>query len=136
MFTRIEHIGIAVKDLDKAIALYENLLGVPCYKVEAVESEGVMTAFFLKDGSKVELVASQRPDSAIAKFIEKKGEGMHHIAYDVVDIKAEMERLVALGFTLINEQPKRGADNKWVCFLHPKTTDGVLVELCQDATGE
>lgn len=132
MLNKIEHIGIAVKDLELAIALYEKLLGVKCYKIEAVESEGVRTAFFLKDASKIELVASEKPDSAIAKYIEKKGEGMHHIAYDVDDIEAEMQRLLNEGFTLISDAPKKGADNKLVCFLHPKSSGGVLVELCQE----
>lgn len=132
MLNKVEHIGIAVKDLEAAIAMYEQLLGVPCYKIEAVESEGVRTAFFLKDGAKIELVASEKAGSAIAGFIEKKGEGMHHIAYDVDDIHAEMERLQAAGFTLISEQPKKGADNKLVCFLHPRSSGGVLVELCQE----
>jgi methylmalonyl-CoA/ethylmalonyl-CoA epimerase len=132
MLNKVEHIGIAVKDLEAAIQLYEKMLGVACYKVEHVESEGVRTAFFLKDGAKIELVAADREDSAIAKFIDKKGEGMHHIAYDVADIHLEMSRLVGEGFTLINEQPKKGADNKWVCFLHPKTTGSVLIELCQE----
>jgi len=132
MLNKVEHIGIAVKDLEAAIAMYEQLLGVPCYKIEAVESEGVRTAFFLKDGAKIELVASEKAGSAIAGFIEKKGEGMHHIAYDVDNIHAEMERLQAAGFTLISEQPKKGADNKLVCFLHPRSSGGVLVELCQE----
>lgn len=132
MLNKVEHIGIAVKNLDAAVQLYETLLGSKCYKIETVESEGVQTAFFLKDNSKIELVASSRSDSAIAKFIEKKGEGIHHIAYDVDDIEGEMQRLVNEGFMLINEQPKKGADNKLVCFLHPKSSGGVLVELCQE----
>lgn len=132
MFNKIEHIGIAVKNLEESIALYEKMLGVSCYKIETVASEGVQTAFFLKDSSKIELVAAQNPDSAIAKFIEKKGEGMHHIAYDVNDILMEMERLKNEGFILINEVPKEGADDKLVCFLHPKTSGGVLIELCQE----
>jgi methylmalonyl-CoA/ethylmalonyl-CoA epimerase len=132
MLSKIEHIGIAVKDLNKSIALYEKMLGTKCYKIESVESEGVETAFFLPNGGKIELVAATRSDSAIAKYIEKKGEGMHHIAYEVEDIEVEMERMQTEGFQLINAQPKKGADNKLVCFLHPKTTDGVLVELCQE----
>lgn len=132
MLNKIEHVGIAVKDLDASVALYEKLLGVPCYKIEAVESEGVRTAFFLKDSSKIELVASERAGSAIATFIEKKGEGMHHIAYDVDDIYAEMNRLQQEGFILISDAPKKGADNKLVCFLHPRSSGGVLVELCQE----
>lgn len=134
MFNKVEHIGIAVKDLDASIALYEQMLGVACYKIEEVESEGVKTAFFMQNGSKIELVASERADSAIAKFIEKKGEGMHHIAYDVTDIVVEMIRLKNEGYILLNETPKEGADNKLVCFLHPKSSGGVLVELCQERT--
>lgn len=132
MFNKVEHIGIAVKDLEQSIALYEQLLGVKCYKIEEVASEGVKTAFFLKDTTKIELVASDKSGSAIANFIEKNGEGMHHIAYDVSDIKVEMERLRLEGFRLINEEPKDGADNKLVCFIHPKSVNGVLIELCQE----
>jgi methylmalonyl-CoA/ethylmalonyl-CoA epimerase len=136
----VEHIGIAVKDLQQSIELFEKLLHSPCYKTEEVESEKVQTAFFKKGETKIELVASQRsdqPDEAatsnvIDKFIEKKGEGLHHIAFEVADIHAEMKRLVAEGFTLLNETPKKGADNKLVCFLHPKETNGVLIELCQE----
>ena len=127
----VEHIGIAVKNLDQSITLYERLLNSPCYKTELVESENVNTAFFLKDGSKIELLESKDPDGVIAKFIEKKGEGMHHIAFEVPDIVAEMERLKSEGFTLLNEQPKKGADNKLICFVHPKDSNGVLIELCQ-----
>ncbi|MDI9320686.1 MAG: methylmalonyl-CoA epimerase [Phycisphaerales bacterium] len=129
---RIEHIGIAVEDLKNAIALYEQLLNTPCYKTEAVESEFVETAFFKVGASKIELLEARHPDSAIAKFIAKKGQGIHHIAYEVENIHAEMKRLEALGFELLNKEPKRGADNKLVCFLHPKTSGGVLVELCQE----
>lgn len=132
MFNKVEHIGIAVKDLEQSIVLYEQLLGVKCYKIEEVASEGVKTAFFLKDTTKIELVASDKSGSAIANFIEKNGEGMHHIAYDVSDIKVEMERLRLEGFRLINEEPKDGADNKLVCFIHPKSVNGVLIELCQE----
>lgn len=128
---RLEHIGIAVRDLDSANALYEKLLGVAPYKQEAVDSEHVMTSFFRIGESKVELLEATAPESAIARHIEKRGEGIHHIAFEVENIVAEMERLRASGFTLLNEAPKRGADNKWVCFLHPKSTNSVLVELCQ-----
>ncbi len=129
---KIEHIGIAVKDLANSIPLFEKLLNSPCYKTEEVASEKVMTAFFKTGESKIELVASTDPAGVIAKYIDKKGEGMHHIAFDVTDIQAEMSRLVSEGFTLLNETPKKGADNKLVCFLHPKGTNGVLIELCQE----
>ena len=129
---KIEHIGIAVRDLSKAIPLFEKLLNTPCYKTEQVGSENVNTAFFQKGESKVELLESTDPEGVIARFIEKKGEGMHHIAFDVADIHSEMARLQAEGFTLLNPTPKPGADNKLVCFLHPKDTGGVLVELCQE----
>jgi len=129
---KIEHIGIAVKDLANSIPLFEKLLNSPCYKTEEVASEKVMTAFFKTGESKIELVASTDPEGVIAKYIDKKGEGMHHIAFDVTDIQAEMNRLVSEGFTLLNETPKKGADNKLVCFLHPKGTNGVLIELCQE----
>lgn len=129
---RIEHIGIAVKDLATAEALYTKLLGTEPYKREAVESEGVMTSFFRTGPNKIELLESTRPDGPIAKAIEKRGEGIHHIAFEVADIRAEMARLKAEGFTLLNEEPKPGADNKLVCFIHPKSAGGVLVELCQE----
>ncbi len=129
---KIEHIGIAVKHLSTSIPLFEKLLNTPCYKTEAVESELVNTAFFKTGDSKVELVEGYSPESPIYKFIEKKGEGMHHIAFEVEDIEAEMKRLVNEGFTLINEVPKQGADNKMICFLHPKSTNGVLVELVME----
>jgi methylmalonyl-CoA/ethylmalonyl-CoA epimerase len=129
---RIEHIGIAVKNLKESIDLYEQLLNTPCYKTELVETEHVATAFFKVGDSKIELLESSNPDSAIAKFLEKKGQGIHHIAYEVENIHAEMKRLEALGFELLNKEPKRGADNKLICFLHPKTSGGVLVELCQE----
>lgn len=129
---RIEHIGIAVKQLDEAIPLYEQLLNTPCYKTEAVQSENVNTAFFRTGESKIELLEGSSPESAISKFIDKKGEGIHHIAFEVENIHAEMKRLAALGFEILNAEPKKGADNKLVCFLHPKTTKGVLVELCQE----
>jgi len=125
-----EHIGIAVKNLEISIPLFEKLLNSPCYKTEQVTSEKVNTAFFLKDNTKVELLESTDPDGVIAKFIEKKGEGLHHIAFEVADIEAEMERLKNEGFILLHEKPKAGADNKLVCFLHPKSTNGVLIELC------
>lgn len=129
---KVEHIGIAVKSLDVSISLFEKLLNTNCYKTELVESEHVNTAFFKKGETKIELLESLTADGVIAKFIEKKGEGMHHIAFDVSDIEAEMQRLQAEGFILLNEKPKHGADNKLVCFLHPKTTNGVLIELCQE----
>jgi len=128
---KVEHIGIAVKDLKASISLYEQILGSPCYKTESVTSEQVDTAFFLQDHTKIELVASTDPQGVIAKFIEKKGEGLHHIAFEVPDIIGEMSRLKNAGFTLLNEQPKKGADNKLVCFIHPKNCNGVLIELCQ-----
>lgn len=129
---KIEHIGIAVKNLQDAIPVFEQLLNTDCYKTESVESEGVNTAFFRTGESKIELLEGTNPDSPISKFVEKKGQGMHHIAFDVKDIHAEMERLSKAGFRLLNEKPKRGADNKLICFLHPKSTNGVLVELCQE----
>ncbi|MEY4333727.1 MAG: hypothetical protein RLZZ196_2470 [Bacteroidota bacterium] len=128
---KVEHIGIAVKDLSISIPLFERLLGSSCYKTETVASEQVETAFFLQNGGKIELVQSTQPDGVIAKYIDKKGEGMHHIAFEVPDIHAEMERLKKEGFTLLNESPKKGADNKLVCFVHPKDSNGVLIELCQ-----
>jgi methylmalonyl-CoA/ethylmalonyl-CoA epimerase len=127
---KVEHLGIAVKDLSVSVPLFEKLLNTPCYKTEGVESEKVNTAFFRKGETKIELVESTDPDGVIARFIEKKGEGLHHIAFDVDDIEAEMERLKKEGFVLLNEKPKPGADNKMVCFLHPKHTNGVLIELC------
>jgi methylmalonyl-CoA/ethylmalonyl-CoA epimerase len=129
---KIEHIGIAVKQIDAAIAQYENLLATPCYKREYVESENVHTAFFRAGPNKIELLSSDDPDNVINKYIEKKGEGIHHIAYDVPDIIAEMNRLKEEGFQLLQESPKKGADNKWICFIHPKSTHGVLTELCQE----
>ena len=128
---KVEHIGIAVKDLAKSISLFEQLLGSPCYKTETVASEAVNTAFFLQKSTKIELLESSNPEGPIAKFIDKKGEGMHHIAFEVPDIIAEMERLKKQGFTLLSETPKKGADNKLICFVHPKETNGVLIELCQ-----
>lgn len=129
---KIEHLGIAVKSLETAVPLFEKLLNTTCYKTETVESEHVATAFLQAGPNKIELLASTDPDGVIARYIEKKGEGIHHVAFDVADIYAEMERLKAEGFVLLNESPKQGADNKLVCFLHPKGTNGVLVELCQE----
>jgi methylmalonyl-CoA/ethylmalonyl-CoA epimerase len=129
---KVEHIGIAVKSMEQAIPLFETLLSSPCYKTEEVASEKVRTAFFRQGETKIELLESTDPEGVIAKFIDKKGEGLHHIAFDVTDIRAEMRRLSEAGFVLLNPEPKAGADNKWVCFLHPKNTHGVLVELCQE----
>ena len=129
---KVEHIGIAVRDLTVSIPLFETLLDTHCYKTEEVESEKVTTAFFQKGETKIELLQGQGPDSVISRFIEKKGEGMHHIAFEVADIYAEMQRLAAAGFTLLNAEPKQGADNKLICFLHPKDTHGVLIELCME----
>ena len=128
---KIEHIGIAVKDLQVSIKIYEKLLNVKCYKTELVESENVNTAFFKTGESKIELLESTQTDSAIQKFIEHKGEGIHHIAFEVDDIKREMQRLKNEGFELLQDEPAKGADNKLVCFLHPRSANGVLVELCQ-----
>ncbi|HEV7230023.1 MAG TPA: methylmalonyl-CoA epimerase [Bacteroidia bacterium] len=130
---KIEHIGIAVKDMDASCRLYEKLFQRAAYKTETVESEHVKTAFFKMGESKIELLQATGPESAIAGFIEKRGEGIHHIAFDVEDIYAEMERLQKEGFRLIHKEPKRGADNKLICFLHPKDTNGVLIELCMEA---
>ncbi|MGZ3885657.1 MAG: methylmalonyl-CoA epimerase [Bacteroidia bacterium] len=132
MLKKVEHIGIAIKNLNEANALFAKLFGKDHYKVEKVESEGVSTSFFMLGETKIELLEATKPDSAIAKFIEKKGEGIHHIAYEVDNILEEMERLKREGFELIHQQPKEGADNKLICFLHPKSTGGVLVELCQE----
>lgn len=129
---KVEHIGIAVKELVLSIPLFEKLLNTACYKTEFVEREKVNTAFFQKGETKIELLESTDPDGVIARFIERKGEGLHHIAFDVTDILSEMKRLQAEGFVLLNEEPKPGADNKLVCFLHPKGTNGVLIELCQE----
>ena len=129
---KIEHIGIAVKNLDSANGLYEKLLGCPPYKDEEVKSEAVKTSFFKSGPNKIELLEASSADSPISKFIEKQGEGIHHIAFAVDDIKAELKRLKSEGFILLNEEPKRGADNKWVAFVHPKSANGVLIELCQD----
>lgn len=129
---KIEHIGIAVKDLESANEIYTKLFGEPPYKNETVESEGVSTSFFKIGESKIELLEATNPESAIAKFIDKKGEGIHHIAFAVDDIRTEMERMRNEGFIVLSDQPKKGADNKLVCFLHPKSTNGVLIELCQE----
>lgn len=129
---KIEHLGIAVKSIEESSKVYEALLGSACYKIEEVLSEGVKTAFYQIGDSKIELLEATNENSPIHKFIEKKGQGIHHIAFDVADIYAEIERLKAEGFQLINETPKDGADNKVIAFLHPKSTDGILVELCQE----
>ncbi|HMW67543.1 MAG: Metallothiol transferase FosB [Bacteroidetes bacterium ADurb.BinA245] len=129
---KIEHIGIAVKSLKDSIPLFEKLLNTACYKTELVESEKVNTAFFKTGPNKIELLESTDSDGVIARFIEKKGEGLHHIAFEVKDIDAEMKRLKNEGFRLLNETPKTGADNKLVCFVHPKDTQGVLIELCME----
>ena len=131
---KIEHIGIAVRSLTTSIALFEKLLASPCYKKEIVENEQVNTAFFQLGETKIELLESLDPQGIIAKYIEKKGEGLHHIAFEVEDIHAEMTRLEKDGFMLLPEFPKMGADNKLICFLHPKGTNGVLIELCQSTT--
>ena len=128
----IEHLGIAVADLEASIPIYEKLLNTQCYKQETVASEHVITAFFLTGNNKIELLQATSSESAIAKFIEKRGEGLHHVAYSVSDIHSEMERLRKEGFRLLNEHPKRGADNKLICFVHPKDASGVLMELCQE----
>ena len=129
---KIEHIGIAVKDLSVSIPLFEKLLNTVCYKTETVESENVNTAFFQQADTKIELLESTGTAGIISKYIGKKGEGLHHIAFEVADIYAEMQRLKKEGFILLNETPKEGADNKLVCFLHPKETNGVLIELCME----
>ena len=132
MLKKIEHIGIAVKNINDANKLFSSLLGIGNYKTEEVLSEGVITSFFKIGDSKIELLEATDPESAIAKFIDKRGEGVHHIAFDVEDIHSEMKRLEAEGFKLISLEPMKGADNKLVCFLHPKSTSGVLIELCQE----
>jgi len=129
---KVEHIGIAVKSLSASVPLFEKLLNTNCYKTEPVESEKVNTAFFQTGETKIELLESTEEDGVISRFIEKKGEGIHHIAFEVNDIHKEMDRLKKEGFVLLNEQPKDGADNKLVCFLHPKETNGVLIELCME----
>ena len=131
---RVEHIGIAVKNLDNANALFKKLFNQDHYKVEEVPSEGVSTSFFQLGETKIELLQASNPESSIAKFIAKRGEGIHHIAFEVEDIDSEIKRLLKEGFELINDSPKDGADNKKICFLHPKSTNGVLIELCQEKT--
>lgn len=129
---KVEHIGIAIKDIATSVPLFEKLLDCQCYKMEEVESEQVNTAFFRKGETKIELLEDIQEDGVIARFIDRKGEGIHHIAFEVVNIREEMKRLQGEGFILLNETPKKGADNKWVCFLHPKSTNSVLVELCEE----
>jgi len=129
---KIEHLGIAVKSIEESNILFAKLFNTPHYKIEEVVSEGVKTSFFQVGPNKIELLEATSPDSPIAKFIEKKGEGIHHVAIDVDDIYAEMKRLEAEGFILLNKEPKEGADNKLICFLHPKSSNGVLIELCQE----
>jgi methylmalonyl-CoA/ethylmalonyl-CoA epimerase len=132
MFRKIEHLGIAVNNMEEALKIYEDLLGQNCYKIEVVESEFVKTAFIQVGDSKIELLEATHSDSAIAKFLEKKGQGFHHVAFDVENIDSEINRLVEKGFELIHKTPKDGADNKRIAFLHPKSTNGLLVELCQE----
>jgi methylmalonyl-CoA/ethylmalonyl-CoA epimerase len=131
---KVEHIGIAVKSLSASIPLFERLLNTSCYKIERVEGEQVNTAFFKQGETKIELLEDQAPEGegVIGKYLQKRGEGVHHVAFAVADLKAEMQRLAEQGFTLLNDQPKLGADNKWVCFLHPRDTQGLLVELCME----
>ncbi|MDX1903034.1 MAG: methylmalonyl-CoA epimerase [Thermonemataceae bacterium] len=132
MLQKIEHIGIAVKSLENSNELFAKIFGKKHYKIEEVESEGVKTSFFQMGESKIELLEATNPESPIAKFLEKKGEGIHHIAYEVNNIYEEMQRLEKEGFVLLHTEPKKGADNKLICFLHPKSTNGVLIELCQE----
>lgn len=132
---KLEHIGIAVKSLASSVPLFEKLLNSQCYKTERVENEKVNTAFFRTADTKIELLESTDPEGVIARFIEKKGEGLHHICFEVKDIEMEMRRLQQEGFVLLREKPQEGADNKWVCFLHPKSTQGVLIELCMEREG-
>lgn len=129
---KIEHLGIAVKNLEEAEKTYAKILGSPPYKRERVEREKVTTSFLKNGPNKIELLHSDDPQSAVSKFIAKRGEGIHHVAFSVVDIKSEMERLKKEGFRLLNDEPARGADNKWICFVHPKDANGVLIELCQE----
>jgi len=136
MLKKIEHIGIAVKDLEKSNNLYTKLLGVNHYKTEFIKSESVKTSFFRIGESKIELLQATDPKSPIAKFIEKRGEGVHHLAFDVENIEIEIQRLIKKGFELINKTPKLGADNKRIAFLHPKSSGGVLIELCQDMSNK
>ncbi|NBB89045.1 MAG: methylmalonyl-CoA epimerase [Bacteroidetes bacterium] len=136
MVKNVEHIGIAVANVDKANVLFEALLGQASYKEEEVETEGVRTSFFIENHTKIELLGATNRESPIAKFVERKGAGIHHIAFAVDDIYAEMERLQVAGFELLNDKPKKGADNKLICFVHPKSAGGVLVELCQERKEE
>ena len=129
---KIEHIGIAVRDLENANQIFQDILNIPSYKSETVESEGVTTSFFKVGPNKIELLQATNPDSPIAKFIEKRGEGIHHIAFAVDNVEDEIKRLTDKGYHLINQSPKKGADNKLIAFLHPKSSNGVLIELCQD----
>jgi methylmalonyl-CoA/ethylmalonyl-CoA epimerase len=131
-FKKIEHIGIAVKNLEKSEELFKSLFGKKAYKRESVESEGVTTSFFKVGANKIELLEAMNDQSPIARFLEKNREGIHHMAFEVEDIYAEMERLEKEGFVILNDKPKKGADNKLVCFIHPKTANGVLIELCQE----
>jgi methylmalonyl-CoA/ethylmalonyl-CoA epimerase len=132
MIKKIEHLGIAVENIQASLKVYETLLGTTCYKLEEVESEGVKTAFLQIGETKIELLEATNPDSPIAKFLAKKGKGIHHIAFDTDDIEKDLERLKNEGFELIHQSPKDGADNKRIAFLHPKSTDGILIELCQE----
>jgi methylmalonyl-CoA/ethylmalonyl-CoA epimerase len=132
MIKKIEHLGIAVNSIEDSIKVFETLLGTKCYKIEEVASEGVKTAFLQVGESKIELLEATNQDSPIAKFLEKKGRGIHHIAFDTTDIEKEIERLITEGFELIHKTPKDGADGKIIAFLHPKSTEGILIELCQD----
>lgn len=132
MIKKIEHLGIAVKELNSAISMYEKLFQTSCYKIEEVASEGVKTAFFQIGESKIELLEATNPESPIAKFLEKKGAGFHHVAFETTDIEVEIERLISEGFELIHVTPKDGADNKKIAFLHPKAVNGLLLELCQE----
>jgi methylmalonyl-CoA/ethylmalonyl-CoA epimerase len=132
MLKKIEHLGIAVSSIDQTLKTFETLLGSPCYKTEEVQSEGVKTAFLMIGESKIELLEATNPESPIARFLEKKGRGIHHIAFEVDDIDAELARLTAEGFQLIHASPKDGADNKRIAFLHPSSTEGVLIELCEE----
>jgi methylmalonyl-CoA/ethylmalonyl-CoA epimerase len=132
MIKKIEHLGIAVKELNSAISMYEKLFQTNCYKIEEVASEGVKTAFFQIGESKIELLEATNPESPIAKFLEKKGAGFHHVAFETTDIEVEIERLISEGFELIHVTPKDGADNKRIAFLHPKAVNGLLLELCQE----
>ena len=132
MIKKIEHLGIAVANIDESLRVFETLLGTQCYKIEEVESEGVKTAFLQVGESKIELLEATNPDSPIAKYLEKRGQGIHHIAFEVDNIQNEINRLINEGFVLIHQTPKNGADNKLIAFLHPKSTESILIELCQE----